>query len=156
MDRSKWRCFAERHMREKGATENRPEQQNLERLLRSFLPKDYLIHSEFLVTDLKPFGGLEPYLELPPRLDIVVLHLDSKKILLKFGFRVNGRSHERAVRKIRDKNQKILLEGNGWKIIDINWDDEPDAVLWDKKMDAARILKLKQKLSLFLTLKFLL
>jgi len=49
--------------------------------------------------------------------------------------RMQGQIHERRLRKLRDADQRIVLEGNGWKVIDFWYYAMPN--LWEDKRNEA-------------------
>jgi hypothetical protein len=138
-------------MRRIKKTSFRPEQKKLMYLLRSIAShgdkSSWILEFEYNVVDLKEYSGLAPNPEYPPILDIVLI-TPSKKI----GFRLNGREHERNHQQVKDDNQKILLEGNGWIILDIDWDIYP--VFWKRRLsdydvmnDSIRISSIMNRLN---------
>lgn len=48
---------------------------------------------------------------------------------LKIIIRVNGLIHQTSRARIKDDDQKFILEGNGYDIIDVNFEDRED--LWE-------------------------
>lgn len=87
---------------------------------------DQILQFQFKCKNLKPILDGTEWLkptEPPPRLDIVILPL-------RIGIRVNGLIHKGFKQKMKDEDQKFVLEGNGWTIIDVNFDDRED--LWEK------------------------
>ena len=48
---------------------------------------------------------------------------------LKIIYRVNGLIHQTAKQRMKDDDQKFILEGNGYTIIDVNFEDRED--LWE-------------------------
>ena len=48
---------------------------------------------------------------------------------LKIIIRVNGLIHQTKKARIKDADQKFILEGNGYTIIDVNFEDRED--LWE-------------------------
>jgi len=84
-----------------------------------------IMRFQFTPHNLKPVpDGDHAFLyptDPPPRIDIVILPL-------KLGIRVNGLIHKTQKRIIKDEDQKLVLEGNGWTIMDVNYDDRED--LW--------------------------
>lgn len=114
-------------MRRSHTTENRPEQERLYQLLFFIFVKrnkHFIMQKEYVPPNLKEVEGIKPYYEKPPRLDIAIIENKS----LKIAYRIMGQIHEKRLRRVRDENQKVLLEGNGWKVIDY-WFDRHEA-LW--------------------------
>ena len=68
-----------------------------------------------LVEDIKPTNP-------PPMLDICIPEL-------KVAIRVNGLIHQTRRNRLKDEDQKIVLEGNGWTVIDVDFSDRED--LWE-------------------------
>lgn len=109
-------------MRKAGNTEDRQEQRNLTSIL-SFLSKgnNWHIETETIPKNLQDVAGIRFYKQKPPRIDVTCVINDEK-----IGFRMMGPPHEEKIRKVRDANQKVLLEGNDWKIIDLWYDRDTD------------------------------
>lgn len=125
MNNRSWALFNMRRNRNIEYTDS--EMKLLDEIINNCLPEDItqkeiddIIRLQFKVRNLKPVDEINPTVP-PPRLDIVILPL-------KIGIRVNGLIHETAKNSIKDEDQKIVLEGNGWTIIDVDWDDRED--LW--------------------------
>lgn len=125
--KSKTRAQIGNAMRRAGNTTDRQEQKNLEKIL-SFIFDKYLkvpyskTLTEILVTDLREVSGIKPYVRMPPKLDVVLNLTTTAGYPRKIGFRLMGPPHEEKIRRIRDENQKILLEGNDWVIYDFWYD----------------------------------
>ena len=80
---------------------------------------------QFIPHNLKPVMDGDEWIhptDPPPKIDIVILPL-------KLGIRVNGLYHKHGQRPLKDEDQKLVLEGNGWTILDVNYDDRED--LWE-------------------------
>ena len=105
------------------ANEFRPEQYYCYKLLFELMPPAYEITMEYLVNDMK---GVDGILSKNALLDIAII---TKEV--KVAFRLNGEVHEKKRQSMKDKDQRILLEGNGWKVYDLNKHSIPE--LWDKK-----------------------
>ena len=141
MNRTKERSSINRAMRKAGNTEYRQEQGNLEKILYALffdygIKSNFTIGQEHTVRQLVEYQGIKPYPPLPPRLDVaisIIYNLDPvTPQILQIGFRLMGPPHEVKRRRIRDENQRILLQGNGWNIIDF-WYDK-DAALWNSHL----------------------
>ena len=107
------------------ANQFRPEQYYCYKLLFELMPPQFEITMEYPVKDLNDVDGIFGKSAL---LDIAVLSKDKQH---KIAFRLNGEVHEKKRQSMKDKDQRIILEGNGWKVYDLNKYDIPE--LWDKK-----------------------
>lgn len=79
-----------------------------------------IVKTQFVVRNLQPVEDIKPT-NPPPKLDIAIPQL-------KIAIRVNGLIHRGRKQQLKDEDQKIVLEGNGWTVIDVNYDDRED--LW--------------------------
>ncbi len=104
------------------ANQFRPEQYYCYKLLFELMPPNFEITMEYPVKDLKDVDGI---LSKNALLDIAVISKEHK-----FAFRLNGEVHEKKRQAIKDKDQRIILEGNGWKVYDLNKYSIPE--LWDR------------------------
>jgi len=106
----------------------RPEQMRVYKILLELYPKDE-IKLEYVVRDLKPYSGID--LSSPfkrPILDIAVLREDGQKVAI----RLMGEIHKKSRRYVlRDEDQRLVLVWNGWKVIDLWFDQCP--MLWSGK-----------------------
>jgi hypothetical protein len=116
-------------MRENGNKEYTKSEVALhEELVKECFPSEMSIYdiatilkTQFLVRNLKPVEDIKPT-NPPPKLDIAIPQM-------KIAIRVNGLIHRGAKQQLKDEDQKIVLEGNGWTVIDVNYDDRED--LWE-------------------------
>ncbi len=104
------------------AVEYRPEQVFAGEVIKKTMPKGYQFVYEMEVTGLKPIDGIEIPFCKP---DIVLIHHERK---IKIAIRLNGTFHENKIRRRKDEFQKLVLEGNGWKVVDFNHNEMPG--LW--------------------------
>lgn len=79
-----------------------------------------ILKTQFSVKNLKEIDCIRPTIP-PPKLDIAIPYL-------KIAIRVNGLIHEGKKQSLKDKDQRVVLEGNGWTVIDVNQSDRED--LW--------------------------
>jgi len=95
------------------ATEFRPEQIRAANIIKKLLAKDQRLKLEYDVTDLQPIDAIScPYCCL----DIAILnHLGSSPGI---AIRLQGEIHEKHNRRLKDDDQKFVLEGNGWIVVD--------------------------------------
>ena len=109
----------------KNMSENqwKSEQYYCYKLLLDIIPENMNVEMEYLVDNMKSVDGIKPKKAI---LDIAVISND-----MKIAFRINGEIHEKVKQSMKDKDQKIILEGNGWKVYDLNKWDIPE--LWDNK-----------------------
>jgi hypothetical protein len=128
-------------MARSGKTRDRPEQDRLREILFFLFiarNKSFMLDTEYTPRDLKDYNGISVYWKKPPRIDVVVVEGP-----LKLAFRLMGPPHEERLRRIRDENQKELLEGNGWKVIDFWYDRH--AALWrddpESRQDAEKLVR---------------
>jgi len=108
----------------KMATEFRPEQIRAANIIKKLLAKDQRLKLEYDVTDLLPIDAIScPYCCL----DIAILnHLGSSPGI---AIRMQGQIHEKHNRRLKDEDQKIVLEGNGWIVVDFWYYAMPN--LWN-------------------------
>lgn len=79
-----------------------------------------ILYTQFKVKNLKPVEDINPT-NPPPKLDICIPEM-------KIAIRVNGLIHQTHRNRLKDEDQKIVLEGNGWTVIDVDFSDRED--LW--------------------------
>jgi hypothetical protein len=106
--------------------EYRPEQMRAaDILLKLFRGKT--VKLEYEVTNLQPIDTLScPYCCL----DIAILDgLSAGEPGI--AIRMQGAIHEKHNRRLKDDDQKHVLQGNGWKVVDFWYYDMPS--LWSKK-----------------------
>ena len=131
-------------------TEYRPEQMRAAEILEKvFLPQQKIIKLEFEVTDLQPIDTLScPYCCL----DIVILDGLAPADGGGIAIRMQGSIHERHIKRIKDADQRIVLEGNGWKVVDFWYYEMPN--LWSKErnsdVEAGTLLEILKKVEKFL------
>ena len=80
-----------------------------------------ILKTQFLVRNMIEIDGIRPTIP-PPKLDICIPEL-------KIAIRVNGLIHQSRRQRLKDEDQKLVLEGNGWTVIDVDWSDRED--LWE-------------------------
>lgn len=103
----------------------RPEQIYCAELFAEVLPKGWKIEMEYLVgfthwnaEEKQPKKALvDIALLLPPAIKVAI--------------RLNGEVHEKPRQKIKDEDQRINLEKEGWAVFDFNKSTMPE--LWDRK-----------------------
>ena len=100
-------------------TEYRTEQMLLAKLLRVLLPKSNIKLEE-------PLGNLDKVDEISCKCIPDIL-IEDKKVVI----RMNGEIHYKTKRTLKDEDQKIVLEGNGYTVIDVWFDEYPE--FWDPK-----------------------
>ena len=79
-----------------------------------------ILRTQFLVRNLNQVEDMKPT-NPPPRLDICIPEM-------KIAIRVNGLIHQGHRQRLKDEDQKTILEGNGWIVIEVNYADRED--LW--------------------------
>jgi len=88
----------------------------------NFLKKFYdSVEMECVMNGLEEVDGIKPTIP-PPKVDIVI-HWSFK--YGRIAIRVMGEIHENPRQKIKDEDQRVVLEGNGWKVEDLWYDDFP-------------------------------
>jgi len=102
--------------------EYRPEQVFAGEVIKKIMPKGYQFFYEKEVTDLKPIDGIEIPFCKP---DIVLINHERK---MKIAIRFNGTYHDKDTQRRKDEFQKLVLEGNGYRVIDFNHFEMPS--LW--------------------------
>ena len=98
-------------------TEYRSEQVFAYDILRTYYPKT-VVKMEHELHDLKDVDGIKAKF---CQVDITIIFgvkSGTKHTVKKIAVRLNGEVHDRSKQKIKDADQKIILEGNGWKVID--------------------------------------
>jgi len=100
--------------------EYRPEQMFAVEILKKTLPENYQITLEKEVTDLKTVDHIMVPFCKP---DIVLIDTVSPT---KIAIRINGSYHDKDNQRMKDMNQRIVLEGNGWKVVDFNYREMPN------------------------------
>ena len=101
-------------------TEYRPEQMWAGEIMNECLPSGWKLSYEMELTNLHDVGEIKARFAKP---DIVLV--DSKHDTW-IAIRMNGGYHMKKSQKMKDANQKIILEGNGFKVVDFNVDDMPN------------------------------
>ena len=137
--------FIYKNMSEEG-TEYRKEQMLLAEILRNHMDNfqnPLFVRTEFVVTNLKPVHDIP---SKPCKPDIAILSKEYLRLPDYGGnaydpiaIRLMGPPHKKPRRKIKDEDQKILLEGNGWRVIDIWEDGFPE--LWHRGKHSMEELK---------------
>ena len=113
MKNSKW---VYRNMNNDGY---RKEQMLLAELIRVLLPKSNIKLEE-------PLGNLDKVDEIECKCIPDIL-IEDKKVVI----RMNGEIHNKTKRTLKDQDQKIVLEGNGYEVIDVWFDEYPE--FWNPK-----------------------
>ena len=104
------------------ATEYRDEQMWAGEIIQACLPSRFKMYYEYELTDLRDIQKIKGKFAKP---DIVLIdEVRGQKIAI----RMNGGIHRKRLQKIKDEDQKTVMEGNGWKVVDFNEDDMPN--LW--------------------------
>jgi len=96
----------------------RPEQMYVAKILRDL---GLNIKIEYELKGLKPFEDIKFPNCVP---DIACV---DKKLIL----RLNGLIHEKPKQKMKDEDQRLVLEANGWKVVDLTPNEHPE--LWNQK-----------------------
>lgn len=106
-------------------SEYRPEQLLIAKLLRDYLKNHYYPAPTVKVEHVLKFIFMVEGIKMSfCKLDISI---PSKRIAI----RVNGRIHEKKKQKMKDWDQRIVLEFNGWRVIDIDESRYPE--FWSPK-----------------------
>ena len=114
-------------------TEYRTEQMLLAKLLRVLLPKSNIKLEE-------PLGNLDKVDEISCKCIPDIL-IEDKKIVI----RMMGEIHNKRKRTLKDQDQKIVLEGNGYKVVDVWYDEYPE--FWNPKaFEQTKIIQAVNKL----------
>ena len=92
----------------------RKEQMLLAGLIRVLLPKSNIKLEE-------PLGNLDKVDEIECKCIPDIL-IEDKKVVI----RMNGEIHNKTKRTLKDEDQKIVLEGNGYDVIDVWYDEYPE------------------------------
>lgn len=109
-------------MRENNNTEYTKSQMRVAEFLKQFFD----IKVEHYIYGLKEIDEIMPT-NPPPRADIFILGwVGSGKGLI---IRVMGGIHEGSTQRMKDEDQKVVLEGNGYLVLDLWWDDFDE--LWN-------------------------
>ena len=90
-------------------------------ILKEVLPSDISLLYEVELTNLHDVDGIKAKFAKPD----IVLYPDTK-IHRRIAIRMNGGIHMKKSQKMKDANQRIILEGNGYKVVDFNVDDMPN------------------------------
>ncbi len=91
-------------------------------IIQACLPSRFKMYYEYELTDLRDIQKIKGKFAKP---DIVLIdEVRGQKIAI----RMNGGIHRKRLQKIKDEDQKTVMEGNGWKVVDFNEDDMPN--LW--------------------------
>jgi hypothetical protein len=101
-----------------GNTSYRPEQMYVAEILKGL---GLNIKTEYEIKGLEPFEDISFPNCIP---DIACV--DRKMI-----FRLNGLIHEKPKQRMKDEDQKLVLEFNGWRVIDLTPNEHP--ALWNQK-----------------------
>lgn len=119
-------------------TEFRPEQIRAANIIKKLLARDQILKLEYDVTDLQQVDTLScPYCCL----DIAILNRIGKSPGI--AIRMQGGIHERHNRRLKDADQRAVLEGNGWIVIDFWYYEMPN--LWsDKRTDNIELHTLRE------------
>jgi len=119
----------------------RPEQMWAGEIINACLPSRFTLHYEYELTRLKPIDGITKSFVKP---DIAIIdEVHNQYIALRF----QGPPHKKADRKMKDEDQKIVLEGNGWTVVDF-WYDEMVNLWTNNKFDkATRNLAIREVLT---------
>lgn len=79
-----------------------------------------ILQTQYSVRNMHEVEGIRPTIP-PPKLDIAIPSM-------KIAIRVNGGIHEGRRQRLKDEDQRVVLEGNGWTVIDVDYADRED--LW--------------------------
>lgn len=113
----------------------RKEQMLLAGLIRVLLPKSNIKLEE-------PLGNLDKVDEIECKCIPDIL-IEDKKVVI----RMNGEIHNKTKRTLKDEDQKIVLEGNGYDVIDVWYDEYPE--FWNPKgFEQAKIIHAVKELLL--------
>lgn len=102
-------------MRKNGKTEYTESQLRV----KDFLSQLYDVEMEVSINGLHEVDEIKPTIP-PPRADIYIKNWCGTQSLI---IRVMGYIHEMKTHKMKDEDQRIVLEGNGYLVLDIWWDD---------------------------------
>lgn len=94
--------------------------------VKEFLEQFFEVQAEKYINDLAPVDCIKPTVP-PPRADIYIQKFDGGNYPLII--RVMGGIHEGRTQKMKDEDQRVVLEGNGYLVLDIWWDDFDE--LWN-------------------------
>ena len=106
-------------------TEYRSEQVFAYDILRTYYPKT-VVKMEHELHDLKDVDGIKAKF---CQVDITIIFgvkSGTKHTVKKIAVRLNGEVHDRSKQKIKDEDQKIILEGNGWQVVDFWYYNMPN------------------------------
>jgi len=85
-------------------------------IINACLPPRFKMFYEYELTRLKVIQGIKKTFAKP---DIVLIdEVRNQRIALRF----QGPPHKGKLQKIKDEDQRIVLEGNGWKVVDFWYD----------------------------------
>ncbi len=87
--------------------QNRPEQLRYLEYLKEDLKCD--LRLEYTIPKLKTVDYIEPKKVIA----------DIADLTCKMVYRLNGPIHEGRIQTLKDEDQKVILEGNGWHVMDI-------------------------------------
>ncbi len=121
-------------------TDYRPEQMWAGDIITACLPPRFQILYEYELTRLKEVQGIKKTFAKP---DIVLLDEARNQ---RIAIRLNGPPHFKKLQKIKDADQKIVLEGNGWKVLDFDYDKMPNLWTNNREDKATRIGATKEVL----------
>jgi len=106
-------------------TEYRSEQVFAYDILRTYYPK-LTVKMEHELHNLKDVDGIKAKFCQP---DITIsfgVKCGTKHVKKQIAIRLNGEVHDRSKQKIKDADQKIILEGNGWQVVDFWYYNMPN------------------------------
>lgn len=105
------------------STEYRPEQLWAGEIINACLPQSYHLEYEKELPDLRDVGEFKAKYACP---DITLISQHRK-----IAIRMQGSIHKKKKQRMKDEDQKIILEGNGWTVIDFWYDVMTN--LWSNK-----------------------
>lgn len=111
-----------RNMKEEN-TEYRPEQMLCAEHLRALLGDKYTVTLEKPLENLEPLEDIKMTRCIP---DIMITGNNSKIVI-----RLMGAIHEKPKKVMKDLDQRLVLEHNGWKVVDFWYFCMPE--LWNPK-----------------------
>lgn len=113
-------------------SEFRPEQLWAGDIIKACLPQGYRFFYELELTDLHDVDGFRAKFCKPD----IALTSQHRKVAI----RLNGGYHNKKSQKMKDANQRIILEGNGWDVVDFNYEEMPN--LWTSNRSDKKIRNL--------------
>ena len=102
------------------STEYRPEQLWAADIINACLPPGFVMGLEHELTDLHDVGEMKAKYACP---DIVILSQHRTVAI-----RMQGSIHKKKKQRMKEEDQKVILEGNGWDVVDFWFDVMTD--LW--------------------------